>query len=178
MRAQLNESQRQQHASSAAAILTAHPLFIESRHIACYYAVGHEFETDSIIKAVWQAGKSCYLPTLADGKSLHFAQYNQGDELQLNQHSIPEPVNSSHPVAADKLDLVLVPLLAFDLAGSRVGAGGGYYDRTFAFMYVKQQKGPFLLGLGFELQQSTDIHAEPWDVKLNGVLTEHNLLIF
>lgn len=118
------------------------------------------------------------MPVLTDVKSLHFVQFDAGDELQPNQHRIPEPVNHQHTIQPEKLDLVITPLVAFDLHGSRLGTGGGYYDRTFAFMYTHPAKAPFLLGLGFAIQQCDAIPAEPWDIKLNGVLTESNLSIF
>lgn len=130
------------------------------------------------MEMIWQAGKICYLPTLTDTKSLHFIQHNAGDELQPNQHMIPEPVDHHHIIQPEKLDLVITPLVAFDLQGDRLGSGGGYYDRTFAFMYTQPAKAPFLLGLGFAIQQSDAIPAEPWDIKLNGILTESRLTIF
>jgi 5-formyltetrahydrofolate cyclo-ligase len=115
---------------------------------------------------------------LTDAKSLNFTQFNASDELQPNQHSILEPVSTQHIVHANKLDLVITPLLAFDKVGNRVGAGGGYYDRTFAFLFTNPEKSPFLLGLGYEIQRCEDLHPEPWDIKLNGVLTEKSLVVF
>lgn len=165
-------------AIAAANLLRGHLLFQESRHIACYYAYGNEFATIPMIEAIWAADKICYLPVLAESKTLHFMQYNQHDELQPNQHLIQEPVSNQHVIHPEKLDLVIVPLLAFDDHGNRVGTGGGYYDRTFAFMYTHPAKAPFLLGLGYSFQESTEIQAEPWDIKLNGVLTEKNLTLF
>lgn len=178
MRAAVSLDEREREAIAATNLLKLHPLFQESRHIACYYAYGHEFETRHIIEAIWAADKICYLPILTDTKTLNFMQYNQNDELQPNQHLIPEPVSNQHVIYPEKLDMVLVPLLAFDLQGNRVGTGGGYYDRTFAFMYTHPARAPFLLGLGFALQESTEIHSEPWDIKLNGILTEKNIILF
>lgn len=169
---------RDQSAQSAAELLRQHALFQQSRHIACYIAYGSEFLTRPLIETIWQEGKICYLPVLTDTKSLQFVQYNAGDELQPNQHFIPEPVNHQHSIQPEKLDLVITPLVAFDLQGNRLGTGGGYYDRTFAFMYTHPVKAPFLLGLGFDMQQSDAIPSEPWDIKLNGVLTETRVFIF
>ncbi len=113
-----------------------------------------------------------------DAKSLNFARYDEGDELQPNQHLVPEPVSTQHIIHPEKLDLVLLPVLAFDAMGDRLGTGGGYYDRTFAFMFAKPLKSPFLLGLGFAAQSCNDIHPEPWDVKLHGMLTEKEIILF
>jgi 5-formyltetrahydrofolate cyclo-ligase len=158
--------------------LIHHPIFESSRHIACYYAHGSEFDTQPIMNAIWQAEKICYLPVMTDAKALRFSQYNQGDELQSNQHMILEPVSKQHMIRPEKLDLVLVPLLAFDFSGGRVGTGGGYYDRTFAFLFTRPDKAPTMLGVGYAMQVCDEIQAEPWDVKLNGVLTEQELIVF
>ncbi len=170
---------RQECARSAAQLLAKHPLFQVSRHIACYHAYKDEFQTQPIIEAIWQAGKICYLPVLADAKSLQFVRYNRDDELQLNQHLIPEPVQRQQLIHADKLDLVITPLVAFDREGNRIGTGGGYYDRSFAFLFNHPDKAPFMLGLAYDIQKYPDIiHAESWDIKLNGILTETVLTEF
>ena len=65
-------------------------------------------------------------------KCLEFVAYHSDNPLRLNQYNIFEP-ESGDRLAAEKLDLVIVPLVAFDEEGHRVGMGGGYYDRTFAF---------------------------------------------
>lgn len=172
------EAFRQEAAASAARILISHPVFQASRHIACYHAFKNEFETKPLMEAIWQAGKICYLPILTDVKALHFVKFNQGDELQLNQYSIPEPVNIHNIIHAERLDLAITPLVAFDKKGNRVGTGGGFYDRTFAFLFNHPHKAPFILGLGYQEQECEDIHADPWDIKLSGVLTESALIQF
>lgn len=169
--------QRREAAHAAALHLQNHPLFHASRHIACYYTCGAEFQTLPLMEAIWAADKICYLPSLSDNKTLQFHQYKKNDELQLNQYSIPEPVNTLiiHP---EKLDLVLLPMVAFDHQGHRVGTGGGYYDRTFAFMFTHPAKAPILIGVGYEAQFCDHIKPEPWDISIKGVLTEKALSLF
>lgn len=135
-------------------------------------------ETNLIIDAVWKAGKICYLPVLTSDKTLHFARYQRDDELQINQYHIPEPVGRQHFIPAEKLDLVLTPLVAFDRVGNRIGTGGGYYDRTFAFLFNKPEIVPYMLGVAYQLQECNEIQPEPWDIKLNGVLTENGVIGF
>lgn len=131
------------------------------------------------MESIWQAGKICYLPVLTDTQSLQFVRYDRDDELQLNQHLIPEPVNRHQIIHAEKLDIVLTPLLAFDREGNRIGTGGGYYDRTFAFLFNHPETAPFMLGLGYACQELSEIiQAESWDIKLNGILTEAELTKF
>jgi len=179
LRADIKENIRHESAVAAAQLLAKHPLFQISRHIACYHSYKDEFQTGPIMEAIWQAGKICYLPVLADAKSLQFVRYNHEDELQLNQHLIPEPVNRQQIIHAEKLDLVLTPLVAFDREGNRIGTGGGYYDRSFAFLFNHPDKAPFMLGLAYQVQEYLEkIQAEPWDIKLNGILTESELTEF
>jgi len=104
---------------------------------------------------------------------MEFAMYHDGDPLSLNRYQILEP--HSQPFLIEKLDIVLLPLVAFDEMGNRLGRGGGYYDRTF---FAHAQGKPFLLGLGYEEQGTRQLPNDPWDVKLDGVLTEHRLILF
>ncbi len=121
---------------------------------------------------IWRDKKQCYLPVLDADKQLAFFRYDKRDPLKENQYGIPEPVNRDAQIAAVDLDLVILPLLAFDEHGNRLGTGGGYYDRTFSVLHDKQQKKPFMLGVGYALQQADNLPADEWDIRLDGVLTE------
>ena len=153
-------------------------MFKESRHIACYQSYKSEFPTDQLIQSIWEADKICYLPVLTENKTLQFVRFNENDELQPNQLSILEPVNTHYLIRPDKLDLVIMPLVSFDNKGNRLGAGGGYYDKTFSFMQDQQHNTPFMLGLGFAMQEARDMPQDAWDIKLHAVLTEKELLTF
>ncbi len=180
-RSSLAAEERQQAAVSAAQLLTTHPLFQTSHHIACYIAHRSEIACTPIIEAIWQAKKHCYLPILsqAQDSTLHFARYQKNDALHPNLHHILEPTSTQYFPTED-LDLVLVPLVGFDLQGHRLGTGGGYYDRTFAFLKGSQQiaKKPFLLGLAHSVQQVDSLRLDLWDVGLNGILTQQKLIKF
>lgn len=176
LRAGVSSDDRVIAAQSAAKILAEHPLFKNARHIACYHSYGDEFQTATLIEAVWAANKICYLPVLGDAKSLQFVRYRRHDELQLNQYSIPEPVETQYRIPAEKLDLVITPLVAFDRQGNRIGTGGGFYDHTFAFLFNKPAQAPFMLGVGYSFQECQGILADAWDISLNGVLTEKELI--
>ena len=78
-----------------------------------------------------------------------------------------------------RLDLVLVPLVGFDGAGARLGMGGGHYDRCFRFRGWKRVwRHPKLLGVGYDFQRLASIQREPWDVPLDGAVTESQNWIF
>lgn len=171
---------RQEAALSAANSFTQHDSFKKSKHIACYLAFKDEFDCSPIIEAIWQAKKQCYLPVLTgkDDNTLHFVRYRYGDALHLNRFSILEPVAISHVIAPENLDIVVMPLLAFDLQGHRLGTGGGFYDRTFAFLHASQARYPHMLGLAYAAQAAEFIPSDPWDVGLDGVVTEKELIMF
>lgn len=160
-------------------LCVAHPVFQQSQHIACYLQNDNEMNCAGIIAAIWAANKTCYLPLLAaEEKRLAFAPYHVSDFLYPNKYGILEPCAANRIPVVD-LDLVIVPLVGFDLQGHRLGMGGGYYDRTFEFLLGDNRaKKPYLLGLAFEDQKVSSLPFETWDVCLNGVLTEKKWLTF
>lgn len=164
---------KQEAALAAAQILITQNIFKQCTHIACYLPYQNEFNTIPIIENIWLHHKTCYLPILTPEKELLFASYHEGEELQENRYSILEPIKTE-TIKAHELELVILPLIAFDAKGNRLGTGGGYYDRTFSFLQSlsKTAPRPFLLGLGYALQQINEIPVDVWDIKLDGVLTE------
>ena len=77
------------------------------------------------------------------------------------------------------LDLVLVPLVGFDDQGTRLGMGGGFYDRSFATrLFRRYWRKPRLIGVAYELQRVAHLDRQPWDVALDGVVTEQRLYLF
>jgi 5-formyltetrahydrofolate cyclo-ligase len=145
-----------------------------SRHIAAYLAADGEMDPLPLMHALWSLGKHIYLPVLVtfSHQKLWFAKFEPGDELAYNRYGIPEPVRRKliKPCA---LDLVLAPLVAFDSAGHRIGMGGGYYDRSFAFLQQRNHwRKPRMLGIAYEFQQQPAIRANAWDVPLDAIATE------
>lgn len=170
--------------ASAAQQLTHHilqtRLFQRASHIACFISNDGEINTEPLIQAAWQANKNIHLPILAgDNHSprLQFRPYRQDTVMQRNRYGIPEPATG--PLQDGRhFDLVLMPLVAFDTQGNRLGMGGGYYDRTFAYLHQLQHQRPRLIGLAYAFQQIDALVAEPWDVPLWAVATECGLHYF
>ena len=120
------------------------------------------------------------LPCLAPGGRLRFAPWQPGGSLIQNRYGIPEPDPASGSrLAPDELDVVLVPLVGFDRHGARLGAGGGYYDRSFAFLQQQQRPGrPLLIGIGYDMQEIDALPHQPWDVPMDLVVTPTRTLVF
>ncbi len=180
LRKQIPAATRYLAAISATDRLMVENIFQMSEHIACYMSALNEFETLPIIEAIWRTNKHCYLPKLSncDEKALEFVRYRHGEKLHQNQYGIFEPVNESHKILPQQLDLVLLPLIAFDRSGHRLGTGGGFYDRTFAFMYEDKKRQPFMMGIAFSAQETEQIPVDAWDISLDAVLTEQGIIFF
>ncbi len=174
--------QRQQAAAlSLERRLGSHPLFLHSQHIAFYLPNDGEIDLRPLLHRALIMGKRCYLPVLSPlyHNRLWFAPYHQQSELVLNRFGIPEPaVNWAGMRPAWTIDLVLTPLVAFDRAGNRLGMGGGYYDRTLAYLRRRQHwRKPHLLGTAYDFQEVERLPHEPWDVPLHGIVTESSLIL-
>jgi 5-formyltetrahydrofolate cyclo-ligase len=145
-------------------------------HVAGYWAVDGE-----IALHAWQLALppeiSYCLPVLGADARLRFAPWRPGAPLATNRYGIPEPdVAVESLLEPEALQLVVVPLVGFDNEGRRLGMGGGWYDRSFAFRQSRPAP-PFLVGVGFECQALEGVSSEPWDVSLDAICTEQRTFV-
>lgn len=181
-RRELSVAEQQQAAQVVADRLMDWSGFGAAQRIAGYWACDSELDPRLVLEQAWNAGKMVYLPVLADSppRSLRFAAYRPATPLRRNRFHIPEPdispVDWLEPLA---MDLVLMPLVAFDETGTRLGMGGGFYDRSFAVLLDPGYRGhrPGLIGLGYALQKVAELPRRPWDVPLDAIVTEQALTI-
>ena len=160
--------------------MTRSRIFRRSKSIAAYISVNTEFTTGNLLLEILRRHKILYLPVLEGAHQDHmqFTRLDMNSRLKKNRFGIPEPLHGKN-IPAQRLDLVILPLLGFDQLGNRLGMGGGYYDRTFAFCkQSKRTARPFLLGLAYDVQQVDTLAAQPWDVPLDAVLTESGIRYF
>jgi len=148
---------------------------IRSKHIALYLSNDGEISPDIIMTSLFKGKKHVYLPVMHPLKKnmIVFCRMRQQAKLKINRFGIREPdfksVNSLQPRL---LSLVLFPLVAFDVSGNRMGMGGGFYDRAFAFKIKNQHLGPALIGLAHDFQKQKELPIEKWDIPLEGVATD------
>jgi len=164
-------------------ILCNSPHFIQSQNIAVYLASDGEISPQAVIEAAWAKGKQVYLPVVHTAgdegaeKGMAFYRYNSDTPLQRNVYGIEEPVvEHSESINPEDLDLVLLPLVAFDRQGGRLGMGGGYYDRAFEFKAGQAHLNPFLLGLAHHCQEVDYLALAAWDIPLAAVATDIELI--
>ncbi len=172
----LGSRERSHLSAQLAANITRSSLFRNGRTLAIYLPNDGEVDLTPVAHAAWSTGKQCFLPVLSPlyHNRLWFAPYKPDTPLVDNRFGIPEPDanwNAMRPIWS--LDLLLMPLVAFDLQGNRLGMGGGFYDRTLAYLSHRGTwRKPHLIGTAFELQRFAALPNEPWDVPLEGVITE------
>ena len=144
-------------------------------NIGIYMSVAGEIDCGPLIKMGWLRKKRIFAPVLTKNR-LNFAPLNPGSKLVPNRFNILEPVyRSDNLIEPRRLDVVIVPLLAFDTQLNRIGMGAGYYDRTFAFSKRQQLwRRPLLIGVAYSFQRVTNLAARDWDVPLHAVITEQN----
>ncbi len=175
-RASLTPQAQHQAANRLLNQISACRLFRASKHIACYIANDGEIDPFPIIEKIWRLNKYCYLPIVPrpDQGHLWFAPFTPETPLALNRYGIPEPdVKQKYRVRAQQLDLMMLPLVGFDLNGNRIGMGAGFYDRSLAFLnYRKYWKHPRVIGLAHDFQHVDNIKHDNWDIPLEAIATD------
>ena len=178
-RRELSEGERVAAAQALCVRLGTLPAFASARRIGCYAAVASELSLQTAMDAALVRGQQIYLPHVEHtAPDMRFAHWTgQHKRLLTNRFGIPEPlVDVAELVPAQTLDVILLPLLAFDRCGGRLGSGAGYYDRALAFRRESPAP-PLLIGIGFACQEVTDIPMAEWDVPLDLVVTERELIV-
>lgn len=172
----LSAADQKRAAAALAARVIATRWFRVSRRIAAYIANDGEIDPRDVIERIWRTRKQAYLPVLSplQHDRLWFARVEPDMEYHANRFGIPEPmVKRSALVRAEELDLILLPLVAFDTTGNRVGMGGGFYDRSLAFLrHRRYLRKPHVVGLAHEFQRVQHVTPDSWDVPLAGIVTD------
>lgn len=156
------------------------PFYYHAQKVACFLSFDGEISTHAVVEDILQSGKSCYLPKLKPFKPnrLWFMPYFKDQPMIENRYRIPESMQlPNHGIAVSALDLVLLPLVAFDNKGGRLGMGGGFYDATFAHLSNLKQR-PKMVGLAYQCQLVDKLPVERWDLPLDGVITEQSVYQF
>ncbi|PMX04143.1 5-formyltetrahydrofolate cyclo-ligase [Pseudomonas sp. FW215-R2] len=175
-RRSLTPSQQRKAAEGLYKQLAQDPQFRRARHISLYLPTDGEIDPRLLLRAAQRRGKKTYLPVLSawPRTKMVFQQIRPGEKLRPNRFRILEPrVNVARQRKIWALDLVLLPLVGFDDVGGRLGMGGGFYDRSLAYLARRQNwRKPTLLGLAHECQKVERLAQASWDVPLQGTVTD------
>lgn len=173
----LSPAQRLAHAEALATQLSQDPTFQNAQHIALYQPLPEEIPTEPLFTMAFAAQKTCYVPRIATQGTLAFIPVTEETTWKPNKYSILEPEPSERTACEPQdLDLILMPLVSFDLKGTRLGMGAGFYDKTLAFK--RTRKKPCLMGLAFACQEHPDLPSTATDVPLDAIATETYIKYF
>jgi 5-formyltetrahydrofolate cyclo-ligase len=175
-RAQLSAVQAARDAQAVARHFADHPILAFADSCAGYMAMRGEVDVLPIIAFMQRFDRPTALPRItAKDAALTFHRWQAGDALTLHAHGMKEPSAESEVIVPQ---IILVPLLAFDKAGHRLGYGGGYYDRTMAALRTEVEKPPLFIGVAYSWQEVPELPADAHDAKLDGILTELGVSMF
>lgn len=146
-------------------------LYRKAKRLALYFAVDGEIDLSLLWKTAPLQGKFCYFPSINEDLTLSFLPATPVTPFRTNRFGIEEPdVTNDAAIAIDDLDLIIMPMLAFDVHCTRLGMGAGYYDRTLA-----HKKRGHLFGVAYQFQQVEFIAPQYWDVPLDAIITQKDV---
>lgn len=141
----------------------------QAQVVALYMGLDDEAPAQRLAAPLQTLGKTIALPRVLDRLgSMDFLEWNPEDQLFPGLFGTSHPEPTGNPVTPD---VIIAPLISFDRAMNRLGQGGGYYDRVFA-RYPEALR----VGLAWSVQEYDDLPADPWDLPLNLILTEVELI--
>jgi 5-formyltetrahydrofolate cyclo-ligase len=150
-------------------------VYRRSGSLAVYLSFDGEVDLSALMLQASAAGKTLYLPFINGrrGAGMHFIRFRPGDPVRRNRFGILQPnPNRTCRIQPSRIDLILMPLVGFDVMGTRLGMGGGYYDRCFANLATRGILRHRFVGVAFECQKAILIERENWDVPVSVVVTE------
>lgn len=137
--------------------------------VFCYLSIGREVDTRALIDDLVAAGKRVLVPSIVGRGHMEACPFRGWSRLRAGPLGIPAP--AGEPPWTDAVDVALVPGVAFDIRGRRLGLGAGYYDRWLAAHAVGAR-----IGLAFEIQILADLPADAYDQQMDLVVTERRVL--
>lgn len=150
-------------------------LLLRHKYIALYLGNDGELNPEPLLRILWKQKKKAYLPVIhpINKNKLSFCEISPQTNLIKNRFGIKEPAfKTSKRISGKHLSLVLMPLVAFDMTGNRMGMGGGFYDRYFSYKFKDSNRKPELVGIAHAFQEIQRLPIEPWDVPLQAVITD------
>jgi 5-formyltetrahydrofolate cyclo-ligase len=146
--------------------------FLAAKNVGLYLPMRDEVDPSEIIERAWRANKRVFCPVIGANGQMNFHYLGRDTALLRNSFGIWEPVNDQI-ISPRQLDIVITPLVAFDKNRNRIGMGGGYFDRCFAFLrHRKNWLRPKLIGVAYGCQKVEKIQPNPWDIRLYSIYSD------
>ncbi len=151
------------------------PAYHDARVVMFFLSFGSEVDTRPMVEETIERGKIALAPkTFPESRELVPSQITDWEkDLTPGAYNIPEPRREAlRPYPPERIDLLIVPGVAFDPEKKRLGYGGGYYDRFFQSL----KNNTPLVALAFELQILTEIPSDQWDRRVDLIITEDRII--
>jgi 5-formyltetrahydrofolate cyclo-ligase len=162
---------RQVFSARICTLLAGMSVIQDAGAVAGYRAMGDEASVDALLRALLARGIPVYLPRVTSGRFLELCQVNDLDaDCVSGRMGILEPVGPA--ASQDRLDAMLIPGVAFDRHGGRLGFGAGYYDHLLSAMGRQALR----IGVAFECQVLSFLPLQPWDEAVDLLVTEHEIV--
>ncbi len=176
-KARLSLTRSEQHKAARAIARHARgflPIY-NCQRLLSYSPFGGEIDPSVLASSL---GALEYLPKITNYRMRRMRFFSARQGLTINSLGITEPSEQSPSITGRELDVVLMPLVGFDRNGNRIGMGAGFYDRAFEFRNTgTSSKRPLLIGLAHHFQEIESIDADTWDVPLDAIITDRELII-
>jgi len=156
---------------AVADLLLAEPRVRAASRVALYAALPDELPTRLLFERLGELGIECLLPRIP-AESIEFARVERWEDLRRGLFDVLEPAEDLPALALGGGDVVIVPGVAFDACGNRLGRGKGYYDRALSGARDSQ---PLLIGAGYELQIVPSVPHDSRDWPMDAIVTEASL---
>jgi 5-formyltetrahydrofolate cyclo-ligase len=180
-RAALSARDREAASAAITAELIAHPAYVKARYVLAYASFGDEFDTTALLNHVLQSGKVLVLPRIDKStRQLVLHQVSALNDLVAGMWDIREPRPDAPLAKLAEVDFALIPGLAFDRHGGRLGYGGGYYDKLLSMSSVNQvhAETPALarVSAAFSCQIVDTVPMTPHDIYIPTIITEDEVI--
>jgi 5-formyltetrahydrofolate cyclo-ligase len=175
----LSPRERIERARQVARVLRHSHLLHPAKKIAAYLASRGEVDLTPVMQLALRLRCHLYVPRVISQRAgrMQFIRIHSLDDLKPGPFGIDEPLRHRRQVIkAIDLDVVLMPLVAFDRHGTRLGMGAGFYDRCFGRLAGSQRwRKPRLIGIGYDFQQVANLERRSWDVPLDAAITDRGI---
>jgi 5-formyltetrahydrofolate cyclo-ligase len=155
--------------AAACARLESFDRYQSAASVVAYVAHENEISAAPLFPAIVQSDRRLYLPRTVPGRPL--SRWRPGDPLVVGEGGVQEPIAGTAE-QSETPAVVLLPVVAWDNRGTRIGRGGGFYDRLLAEL----SEGFVRIGLAYEFQECPELPRDPWDVPLHYVITERRII--
>ncbi len=168
----LTEAEKDSASAAVCARLMAHPAYVRARRIMAFLNMPDEVSLDALIARAVRDGKEVYVPVCVSRTEIEAARLKGLDQAVVGAYGIRTAPEDSPHIAASDLDLILVPGLAFDEKGGRLGHGAAYYDR-----FLSGKGKAAAIAVSWDVQLVPEIPMEAHDVIMTEIVTDKRHLV-